>query len=84
MLQGKVSVRVQASSATGIDRVQFYVDARSVATDRTAPYSFIWNATRVPVGLHVLSVRAFDRAGKVASASIQVRVSRTMRAGIQQ
>ena len=32
----------------------------------------------------VLSVRAFDRAGRVASASVQLRVSPTVAAGMQQ
>lgn len=69
---GVVTATVAASDQHGVARVQFYAAGRLVATDTTAPYSLAWRATGK--GEIPLQVRAYDRAGNVASTARGVHV----------
>ena len=69
---GVVTATVAASDQHGVAGVRFYAGGRLVATDTTAPYSLAWKATAK--GLVPLQVRAYDRAGNVASTARGVHV----------
>jgi subtilisin family serine protease len=74
-ITGGVTVAASAADAGGINKVVFFDGAAEIATDTTAPYSFTWDTSRVPSGIHQLATRAHDIAGNVgASASVSVTV----------
>ena len=73
IVQGLVSVEVSVSSSVGILRVEFSVDGALVGSDRSAPYRFSWNATKVAQGDHALMATAYDQVGNVAGAARTVK-----------
>lgn len=48
----------------GIDKVEFRIGNTLVATDRTAPYSYLWDTFSNAVGSVVVEVTAYDKAGQ--------------------
>jgi len=73
-VSGLATVSVNASDASGIDRVRLLVDGREIATMTSAPYSLAWDSTRVANGAHVLSAQAYDAYGNMAEATVSVQV----------
>src|SRR3954465_11123089 len=66
---------VSARSRVGIDHVTFYRDGAVLNTERSAPYSCIWNTTATVDGsAHTLKAVADNELGRTASASIRVTV----------
>ena len=65
-----------AASASGVRRVEFWVDGRRVASDTRAPYSDRAELTWLHSGVHTITARAFDKGGQAASAAALVRVER--------
>ena len=67
-----VTITATASDNVGVTRVDFLVNGSLQCSDTTAPYSCNW---RVPAAMnrtHQLQARAFDQAGNIGTASIQV------------
>lgn len=63
-----VNLTAQADDFDGsVERVEFYVDGISVATDFTAPYEHSWIAPAP--GDYSISARAFDNAGNQANTA---------------
>jgi hypothetical protein len=50
-----------------VTKVEFRDGSTLLATDTSAPYSFIWR--NIPQGSHVLTARATDNAGAVTTSS---------------
>lgn len=72
---GEVVIEVEAADETGLDRIVFYVDDRSVGTRDGAPWSVHWPLGTA--GEHRIRAQAFDRAGNSAdSEEITIRVER--------
>jgi hypothetical protein len=69
-----VTIAATASDATGVSKVEFYVNNVLTCTDTTAPYSCAW---RVPSGTgksYSLLAKAYDAANNVrSSATVKVR-----------
>jgi hypothetical protein len=65
-----------ATASKGIQRVEFWVDGRRVATDSRAPYRSQVAVSGLHSGTHTATARAFDTAGQAASSAALVRVSR--------
>jgi len=83
-VSGTVTVAVTATDPTvanqttsGVRDVTFVIDNVILATDSTAPYSFIWDTTTVANGNHTLLATAEDNAGNSITVSITVTVSNT-------
>jgi hypothetical protein len=56
-----VALTAKANDVDGtVDSVRFFVDNNYIGTDKTAPYSFNWNAT---VGSHKVKAIAIDNKG---------------------
>jgi Polysaccharide lyase/Bacterial Ig domain len=66
---------VNASDASGINHVQFYLDGRALNDEHYAPYSCSWDTSTATSGTHTLSATAYDSAGNSSSASRTVQVS---------
>lgn len=73
VLHGKKTIiQATASDASGILKVQFYVNNVLKCTDRSAPYSCGWSVPS-PIGaLYTITATAFDNKNNTASTSIQV------------
>lgn len=71
---GKINVVVNASDAhSGIEKVEFYVDGKLMATDYDMPYEWLWNEDTV-YDTHLLEVVAYDKDGNIAKDSMEVTV----------
>jgi outer membrane biosynthesis protein TonB len=69
----KLNAAATAVDRDGVARVEFWLDGTRITTDRTAPYTAGWTATKsVSYGAHTLTVRAFDRKGAASSAAIAI------------
>lgn len=63
VVTGKTTVAVNAADASGIARVEFYVDGVRVATDLAPPYQYLWDTASIANGSHTLAATAVDTAG---------------------
>ncbi|MFO7677738.1 MAG: PQQ-binding-like beta-propeller repeat protein [Thermoplasmatota archaeon] len=69
---GPISVIVDAEQYPfGIDRVEFFVNRKYMATDTTAPYRWIW--LRPSFGEYYIQVVAYDNAGGSSSYALYIR-----------
>jgi len=66
-----VTITATASDNVGVTRVEFSVNGALQCTDTTAPYSCNWPVPNVRQNFQ-LQARAFDQAGNVGTASVQV------------
>jgi len=73
-VSGLATVSVDASDASGIDRVRLLVDGQEIVTLTSAPYSLAWDTTRVANGTHTLAAQAYDAYGNMAEATVSVQV----------
>ncbi len=75
-VNGTVTLLATASDASGVSRVEFYVDGTLLGTDTTAPfYSSTWDTLPWANGSHTLTARAYDVHGTMStSPSVSVTV----------
>jgi hypothetical protein len=77
-LDGLVPVSINASDASGIDRVQFQVDGVNLGVPLTGAgrtFSVEWDTATYVNGPHTLSATATDVFGNVATVALPVSVS---------
>jgi len=67
-----VTITATASDNVGVARVEFLVNGALQCSDTTSPYSCNWSVPNVKNQTHQLQARAFDQAGNLATASVQV------------
>ena len=73
---GSTNVTVDAVDASGISKVELYVDSVLQSTKTTTPYTFNWDTATIPEKKYTIFAVAFDIAGNEAqSSSVQVTVS---------
>jgi hypothetical protein len=78
-LKGMTLLNVSAIDIqTGIDRVEFYVNASLVYVDEEPPYTSSWNTTSYADGTYTIEAVAFDRAGNSKSKRVLVTVDNTL------
>ncbi len=70
-----VLIEVDASSAGGISRVEFFLDQALIGEDTEAPWSFAIDG--LPLGEHVLTARAVDAESFARTDRITLAVSGT-------
>ena len=70
--RSSVTITATASDNVGVTRVEFLVNGALQCTDTTAAYSCNWNVPNARNVTYQLQARAFDQAGNVRAASIQV------------
>lgn len=75
-VRGRVTVGVNATDDTAVQRVEVLVGNRVVATDRSAPWAPVWVSGHYN-GPATLRVRAYDLAGRATVAARQVTVDNT-------
>ena len=69
---GIIAVEANATDATGVTKVEFYVDGVRRSVDLSAPYSWQFDTTSAANGKHQIEVRAYDLAGNVGSRELEV------------
>jgi uncharacterized protein YdeI (BOF family) len=68
-------VTADATDASGIHNVEFYVDGQLLWTDTAAPYSFTCNPAGLAIGVHTITARATDASSnRLKSVSPPVAV----------
>ena len=70
--KANVTIAATASDNVGVTRVEFSVNGALQCTDTTAPYSCVWRVPGAMNKTYQLQARAFDQAGNVGTASVQV------------
>ena len=70
--KSNVTITATASDNVGVTRVDFLVNGALQCSDTTAPYSCTWRVPGAMNKTYQLQARAFDQAGNVGTASIQV------------
>lgn len=75
-VSGAVVVSATANDNYGLDRVEFLVDERVIATDYSAPYSTTWSTGMADNGEHTLTATAYDlMRNSTTSSPIAVMVT---------
>lgn len=67
-----VTITANASDISGISKVEFSVNGTLKCTDVTAPYSCVWRVPAPKNALYSVQANAYDRAGNIGMAAIQV------------
>src|SRR5205814_2195681 len=75
VLSGTVSFQAQADDDVGVAKVEFYVDDTLFKTETADAYQWSFKTKQAANGPHTLTVLAYDWAGNVGRASINVTVS---------
>jgi hypothetical protein len=57
-VRGPVELRPTIPNTPRVDQVEYVLDGAPLQTVADAPYAFTWDASRVPPGEHVLTVKA--------------------------
>ena len=69
-VSGSITIRVEASDASGIKGVDFYVNGGLLGPrDVTAPYEMTWDADAAGIGTFTFTAIAFDNANLGATSA---------------
>ncbi len=74
IVRSTVAVQASATDDVAVVRVDLAADGVTIGTDTTAPYAFSWNSTNVAEGVHTLTLRAYDAASNLGTATRSVTV----------
>jgi parallel beta-helix repeat protein len=67
-------VSVQASDASNISRIEFYLEDALVHTATNTPYEWSWDTTEYPNGEYTITVKAYDAVGHAQTSQTAVTV----------
>jgi hypothetical protein len=67
-------VNIQASDASNISRIEFYLQDVLVYTVTNTPYQWSWDTTKYPNGEYTITVKAYDTAGHLKTSQTTVTV----------
>jgi len=70
--KANVIIIASANDNTGVARVEFLVNGKVQCTDVSGPYNCNWRVPSPPNKNYQIQARAFDQAGNMGTASIQV------------
>ena len=75
-VSGTLAVAANATDASGVSSVEFYVDGAWKCTDTTASYTCSWDTRTTANGTHTLTTKAYDTWNNMgASAPVSVTVN---------
>ncbi|RLE44286.1 hypothetical protein DRJ22_06085, partial [Candidatus Woesearchaeota archaeon] len=69
---GEIDIEADATSASGIEKVEFYVDDEIKEVDNSYPYNYTWDEKILFRHRHVIKVIAYDYAGNKAEDEMRV------------
>lgn len=61
-----------ASDASGIAKVEVYIDSQLICTDSTSPYNCNWKVPAKPKVTYIIQAKAYDKVNNIALTSIKV------------
>jgi len=73
-VSGTVTISGSASDNTGVTKMELYDNGALVFAGNQTPFSYNWNSVTAANGSHLLTVKAFDVAGNIGSATVSVQV----------
>ncbi len=73
-IEGIVTVKVDASDDTAIEKIEFYIDEVLQETKTTTPYDFIMDAATLSVSTHDLKAIAYDTSNNSNFTQISITV----------
>jgi hypothetical protein len=68
------SLKAQVTAIPEVDRVEFWIDERLIASRESVPYETTWNPAGMPAGLHQLRLVAYDVQGHKAEILQEIRI----------
>jgi len=70
VILGYITIEVNATDDSGIDRVEFYIDDKNVGIDTAAPYNWTW---QIPAFFrHTIKIESYDPFGNSAEKLLEV------------
>ncbi|MEM1041953.1 MAG: Ig-like domain-containing protein [Bacteroidota bacterium] len=82
-VESTVTVDVDATDESGVERIELWIDGALEATDPEAPWSLAWDTKNYDNGTVLLSVKAFDGVGNEAStAPVSMDIANVSRVSI--
>lgn len=67
-------VNIQASDASNVSRIEFYLQDVLVYTATDAPYQWSWDTTEYPNGEYTIRVKAYDTVGHAQTSQTTITV----------
>jgi Bacterial Ig domain len=80
---GTITISGTASDNIGVTQVQWFIDGAAAGSGTASAFSFSWNTATATNASHTITVKAFDQAGNVGSAAVQVTVRNVVVADTQ-
>jgi len=77
VISSTVKIAVQADDASGISKVEFYLQDMLVYTVDKTPYQWVWNTETSSNGNYTIVVKAYDFANHNQTTSLKVTVKNT-------
>lgn len=76
---GRTIVSANATDASGIEKVEFYVDDNLMSTVTASPYRFAWDTTSISDGKHLIEAIAYENTdvNTQGMAKVEVQVCNT-------
>jgi carboxypeptidase T len=65
-----ITIEVNTTDPSGIDRVEFYIDDKNVGSDVVTPYNWTWET--VMFFRHTIKIRSYDTFGNSAEEELEV------------
>lgn len=78
-----LTIKVQASSESGIAKIEFSIDDQIRATVAKPPYEYKWDTVDETDGRHTIIVNAYDGAGQASTKRIKVEVDNELTKGVK-
>lgn len=77
-LNGTATVTATASDnagGSGLDKVDLYIDNSLTTSSASSPLNYSWNTKSISNGSHTITVKAYDKASNISSATNNVTVT---------
>jgi len=74
-VSGALQIQGSATDNVGVTRVELWIDSKLDSTCSSVTYNCSWNAGSVAAGTHAVTVKAYDAAGNLGSASESLTVT---------
>ncbi len=67
---GPINIEVNITSASGVEKVEFYINGDLVGEDTEEPYEYMWSP--ITCGRYTIKTIVYDNTGQNASDSIKI------------
>lgn len=78
-----VPVSASASDNIGVTLFELYIDGKKVSTSTTGTLNYNWNIKKISIGVHTLTVKAYDEAGNIGTDTATVTKGGSSRSSVK-